>query len=257
MPEPDSKSEADLDETRAALAPTLAAAAAILPWVKPKTPRFPPAVAARWQALCSRLAAAWSDRHGEGLAGLRPAIFELYAVALELGDGDCLQLAEALASATDSLDTPEGMSDPRLCAALSATLECLAEEQCLEHLAFPERAQHFAARLLRCAAGKGDLQQRSPILDRLFAGEAGECLERIRMGLAALPPDPYAVKLAASDIAHLAEPLELDAIRSLAGRLVRLLTLRAGESVDLDSEASRSAVLELLAELEKAIAGLA
>src|SRR5690349_17794701 len=97
--------EHELEETRSALAPTLEATAAILPLLaKPKELRFPPELAKRWQTVCGRLAVAWSERHGDGLADLRPAVFELCSVALELGDRDCLRLAEALASATDRLE---------------------------------------------------------------------------------------------------------------------------------------------------------
>lgn len=244
--------EADLDETRAALAPTLAATSAILPWVKtPRQPRFAPASAERWQAVCDRLAGAWSERHGDGLARLRPAVFELYAVALELGDLDCLRLTEALASATDRLEA--GDLDIRLAAALSAALECLGEADALEHEAFPERARHFAARLQRCADRPDSAPARSPVLDRLFVGEAAECLERMREALAVLPPDAYSLKLAASELGRQAETLELDAIAALASRLVGLLTLRAGEHVDLEAPTTRSAVEALIAELEKAV----
>ena len=59
--------EHELEETRAALAPTLEATAAILPWVaRPKKPRFDAKLNARWIAAGRRLAAAWSARHGGG-----------------------------------------------------------------------------------------------------------------------------------------------------------------------------------------------
>lgn len=244
--------EGELEEARAALAPTLEAAAAILPWVaKPKAPRFPPEVAKRWQEACRRLATAWSGRHGGGLTDLRPAVFALCAVALELGDIDCLRLAEGLASATDHLDA--GEPDARLAAALSATLECLGEADGLEHDAFPERARHFAQRLEHCADPQAAPLQRSPVIDRLFVEEAGECLDHIRDALAALPPDAYAVKQAAGEIVRLAEPLELDAVGALAGRLDRLLAA----PLDLEAETTRAAVLSLVAELETAIAAVA
>lgn len=246
---------AGLEEMRAALAPTLEATAAILPWVAtPKPPRFAPELAKRWQQVAGQLASAWSERHGDGLSRLRPAVFELCAVALELGDLDCLRLAEALASATDRLEASG--PDARLAAALSATLECLAEDDGLEHAAFPERARHFAARLERCTGLQSGPSARSPVLDRLFIGEAGECLERMRDALGALPPDAYGMKLAASDVARQAEVLELDDIAALAGRLVRLLTLRAGEHVDLDATETRGAAESLISELDKAVAAI-
>lgn len=247
--------EAELEETRAALAPTLEATASILPWVaKPMPPRFAPELAKRWQAVCGRLAGAWSERHGGGLARLRPAVFELCAVALELGDLDCLRLSEAFASATDRLEA--GGLDARLAAAISATLECLGEDNGLEHAAFAERARHFAARLESCADPQSGSRLRSAVLDRLFAGEAGECLERMHESLAMLPPDAYGIKLAASEVARLAETLEFDEVAALAGRLIRLLTLRAGEHVDLEAGETRGKAEALIAELEKAVAAV-
>lgn len=244
-----------LDETRAALAPTLEATAAILPWVaQTRKPRFPPETAQRWQAVCDRLAAAWSDRHGDGLARLRPTVFELYAVALELADADCLRLAESLASAADRLEADT--RDLRLDAALAATLECLADHDGLESPVFPERARHFAARLERSADPRAHAPARSAVAERLFVGDAEEQLEHLREALALLPPDAYAVKSAASEIARQAETLELDAIAALAGRINRLVTVRNGEHVDLDAGETRATAEALIAELEKAIAAL-
>lgn len=249
--------DAELEEARAALAPTLEATAGILPWLaKPRQPRFPPATAGRWQAVCERLAAAWGARHGAGLGDLRPAIFELYAAALELADRDCLHLAEALASATDALDPEQPEVEPRLAAALAATFESLAEQDGLEHPAFAERARHFAARLERCSARQEGPTERSPVLDRLFAGDAGECLERMHEGLALLPPDAYAIKLAAGDLARHAQVVEFDAIAALAGELVRLLSGGDGGPVDLDTEATRARVLALIGQLEAAVAAI-
>lgn len=254
--------EGELEETRAALASTLEATAAILPWVaKPKALRFPPELAKRWQAVCDRLVATWSERHEEGMDGLRPAIFELCAAALELGDLDCLRLSEALASATDRLEMLEVSGDPRLTAALAATFECLGIPDHLEHTAFPERARHFAERLERCADPRSAPQKaalvRTPTLDRLFLEEAGECLERIHEAFAVLPVDAYGIKVAADDIARLAEPLELDGISALAGRLVRLLTPSAGDHMDLDGSELRATALALVAELEGTVAAVA
>ncbi|MBS1189700.1 MAG: hypothetical protein H6R10_1492 [Rhodocyclaceae bacterium] len=249
----------ELEEARAALAPTLEATASILPWVAtPKKPRFPPESAKRWQAVCDRLAVFWFGRHENGLAGLRPAVFELYGAALELGDADCLRLSEALASATDRLEIAEGVSSPRLAAALSATFESLALPDSLEHEAFPDRVRHFAGRLERCADPQGAAQVRSPVLDRLFVGEAGDGLERLHEALAVLPADVYGMRLAAEDIARLAEPLDLDDIGIVATHLARLLTPKPGEHVDLDgNETRRAAVLALVAELEKSVAVVA
>ncbi len=95
---------------------------------------------------------------------IRPAIFNLYAVALETADSDCLRLGEALASAADRLE--DTAPSPRLIAALSSAIECLREPAGLESDAFGERARHFAARLESTAATI-DATERSAVLDQL------------------------------------------------------------------------------------------
>lgn len=250
--------DADLDSTRAALAPTLEATASILPWLaKPREPRFPPELAARWQSTCQRLAEAWAGRLGTGFRDIRPAVFALCAIALELKDANSLQFSEALATATDRLEASDSLGDARLVAALSSAIDCLAEAGSLEHEAFPERASHFAARLQQVADARAIPLARSPALDRLFVGEARECLEQMADALAALPPDAYSLKSNASRLAHQAEALELEAIASTAGQLVRLLTLRAGESVDLEAPVTRSQAETLVEALADAVAALA
>lgn len=250
--------DADLDSTRAALAPTLEATASILPWLaKPREPRFPPELAARWADACRRLGEAWNGRHGGGFKDIRPAVFALCAAALDLKDGDCLGLSEALASATDHLESPDSLGNARLVAALSATVDSLGEPEGVEHPAFPERARHFARRLHDAATARPGPLARSAALDRLFVTEARECLEKMSEALAALPPDAYGLKSAAAHLAHQAEMLELPAIAATGGELVRLLTLRAGESVDLENPVTRSTAETLLAALEETVAALA
>lgn len=96
--------EDDLAESRAALAPTLDATAAILPWVaKPRPARFDPTLNERWIAAGASTKPR-SDRHSLRGGRSRPAIFKLYAVALDTADSDCLRLGEALASAADRLE---------------------------------------------------------------------------------------------------------------------------------------------------------
>jgi hypothetical protein len=178
--------ERELEETRAALAPTLAATASILPWVaKPRTARFDPKLNERWISAIKRLALAWSERHGAGAEDVRPAIFGLYAIALDTADADCLRLGEALASAADRLE--ETTPSPRLIAAMTAAIECLNEADGLEHIAFAERAGHFAGRLEACACLVDN--ERSAVLDQLFVDESHEQIQMMRDALAALPPD--------------------------------------------------------------------
>jgi len=243
--------EEDLEETRAALAPTLEATAAILPWVaKPRALRFAKALNERWVAASSRLKLAWSTRHGEGEDDIRPAIFALYAIALETADADCLHLGEALASAADRLE--DGEPSARLVAALTATTECFAEADGLEHVLFGERARHFARRLEDSLATGGE--PRSAVVDRLFAGEAGERLERMHDALAALPPDAYALKLEAGEIMQQAEHLELYGIVHLVRQVLQTLPQEAGE---LEMPSRRQALLDLLQQMETALLALA
>lgn len=246
---PDTEREA----AQAALAPTLDATASILPLLaKTREPRFSPDLGARWLAAARRLGAAWGDRYGAGFEDIRPAIFALIDIALLLKDGDCLALAEALATAADRLDEPESLGDGRLVAGLSAAIDIIQDPGGLEHPAFFERARHFTARLT-CAATTADSHARSAALDRLFVGEARECLEQAAAAMAALPPDPFSLKSAASRLSKQAELVELPEIATQAGQLVRLMTLRAGESVDLDAADMREQVESLLAELTTAV----
>lgn len=243
--------EKDLEETRAALAPTLEATAAILPWVgKPRPLRFAKELNERWVAACRNLAAAWSARHHAETDSVRPAVFALYGVALESADTDCLRLGEALASATDGL---EGTPPARRIAALSATIECFDEASGLEHALFAERARHFAERLEGCLSPGGQAVERSPVLDRLFASEARERLERLRDALAALPLDAYALKIEAGELAQQAEHLELYGILHLCRELVQAIPSGIDQ---LENDTVRQGLLAILDQLETAIAAV-
>ena len=78
----------------------------------------------------------------------------------------------------------------------------------------------------------------------------------MRDACAALPPDPYGLKGAAADLNRVAEALELEDIALVASRLVRSLTLRAGERLDLEAPATHDTVAALISDLEKAVAAL-
>ena len=242
--------ERDLAETRAALAPTLEATAAILPWLaRPRPPRFDEKLNRRWIEACCRLAKVWSDRHDTDSNTVRPAIFALYGIALDTADADCLRLGEALAGAADQME--QDASAPRLIAALTATIECLSEPDGLEHKVFAERARHFAQRLENLAL-RTDAGERSVVLDHLFAEEARERIEQMHDALAALPPDAYALKSEALQIAQQAEHLELYGIVHLAGQLAECI----GRESDLDDEAARQRIEESLQQLATAIAAV-
>jgi len=243
-------SDDELKETRAALAPTLDATAAILPWVaKPQELRYPPEKTERWQAASQTLHANWSDRYQNRLAGFRPAVFALCAVALELADVDLLRLTEALASAADALEEPRRQNDPRLIAAISAACECLMSEGGIEQDGFPALARHASARLEQVLTSPVSASVRTPTLDHLFVSEAGDCLDRMHEALEQLPADTYAVKLAAEELADLADPLELDTIALLARALAQRLCSTHGEHPDLDEPFLRAEVETRITEL--------
>ena len=120
---------------------------------------------------------------------------------------------------------------------------------------FAERARHFAQRLESSMAPSARGNQRSPVLDRLFVGEAGERLERMHDALAALPPDAYALKLEADEIAQQAEHLELFGIVHLARQIERTIPGQDGTG-DLDQPQLRETMQDLLQQLETAIAAV-
>ena len=230
-----------------AVASAMEATAAILPWLaKPQKLRFPPALNTRWIAACQRLHGAWADRHGADENDIRASVFALYSLTLETGDVDCLRLGEALASAIDCLE--EKTVPPRLVAALSACSECLNENEGLEHPAFAERIQHFAARLEKCAATAKEMDERSAVIDRLFVAETHERLERMHDALAALPPDGESLLIETSELVEHAEHLALFGIIHAARQLQRTLQ-QASTYNSLESETIRTHVLSQLAAL--------
>lgn len=239
--------EDHLEESRAALASTFEATAAILPWLaKPKSARFPPALNTRWIAACQRLKHTWSERHAEGEQDVRSAIFGLYELTLESADIECIRLGEALASATDCLD--QGLPPSRIIAALSACIESLSEADGLEHPAFAERISHFATRLERSVAAAGEIGDRSSVIDRLFVAETHERLERMHDALAALPPDAYALLSETGELLQHAEHLALHGIVHATRKLLNALQL-AGKHNSLESETIRTHILNQLATL--------
>jgi len=241
----------DLAGTRAALAPTLAAAAALLPWLaKERPPRFAKELNERWTAATHHLASTWSDRQDEDWRALRQAVFNLYSVALDSQDADCLALGEALASAVDRLDA--GSAPGHLLAALSATTECFDELSGLEHDAFAERARHFSQRLLAAIEQPAD-RQRSTLIDRLFASECNERLLLMREALDALPPDAVMIRSEALLIAEQAEQIELYGLMELARQIAGCIDV----SPDLEHPANRAAIAEALASLAAATAVIA
>lgn len=234
----------DLEETRAALAPTLAATAAILPWVsRPQPVRFPPALNQRWIAACAATADCWSARHSQGVAALRPAIFKVFGVALETADVDCLRLAEALASVADRLEA--GTPGARLTAALTATCEALNEPGGLENKVFSSRARHFAQRLEHSLLPSHKPGERSPVLDKLFVHDTEERLERMRDALIVLPIDVYALQVDSREMIQQAQEIDLFGIVHLGRQLENYVALM-DESGDEQQERARGEINALL-----------
>ena len=242
--------EKDLEETRAALAPTLQKIASILPWLsKPKELRFDPGLNERWIIACTNLSTAWLNRFNAGETAFRTAVFALYSIALESQDPDSLRLGEALASATDHLE--DTSPTPRLIAALTATIESLIDKEGLEHPTFGERANHFSQRLDSVNSAAGLAPGRSVVLDRIFASEANERLERMQDALALLPPDGYALKSEAVELAQEAQAAELYGIMHLARQLAEATNTRTRE---LDKDPVRQTIEKQLKQLAEMIA---
>jgi hypothetical protein len=217
---------------------------------KSHPPRFDDKLNRRWIEGGKRLFEAWSDRHGAGADDIRAAIFNLYSIALETADSDCLRLGEALACAADRLD--DAAASPRLAAALSSAVDCLGDPEGLEHPAFSERARHFALRL-ETASSPADSVERSPVLDQLFVDEACERLESLRDALNALPPDAYVLLTEALGLAQHAEMLELWGIMHLARQLADGVNRHANE---LDSSEVQEALHEMLCALSAGIGAI-
>jgi len=194
----------------------------------PKEPRFSLQQRALWDAAVEALALAWENNHSAFAAAatancaespadwtpLRSAIFRLLEGALPLQHPAPLQLAEALASALDELDTAP--PTPRLLTALTACLELVQEKDFLEHEALDNRVAQLIQRLERRNEGI-----RSRTVDQLFAHEALEEIEQMRVALDALPPDTEAIAAAAKHLQQLAEPHELSTLAFAAMRFAR------------------------------------
>lgn len=208
----------DIEETRAALAPTLDAMASILPWVGKSQPvRFSPELNKRWQAACTTLAERWSARASDGPTAIRPAIFGLFPIAIESGEADCLLLCETLATVADHLEhNPPGS---RLVAALSATCEALLDEGGLENPKLLIRTRHFAQRLNEALQPSSKPGERSDVLDRLFVQDAEERLAHMREALDVLPLDVVALEQESVELMQQAEQIDMWGIYHLARQL--------------------------------------
>jgi hypothetical protein len=233
-----------LEGARTALSPTLAATAAVLPLVvRPRSLKFSKDLNKRWQDACAALSKAWSNGHQWEVDTVRSAIFALFNIALETGDADCLHLAEALASAADRLDT--GQPSARLIAAMTATLESINESGGLEHPTFASRMRHFADRLGACLAPSVKPGERSDVLDRLFANDTRESLERMHEAANALPIDAYMLRAESQELAHQAEQIDLWGIVHLCRQLENYV-IQLDEAGEAEQDRARVEIERLL-----------
>ncbi len=245
--------EKDLEGTRAALAPTLEATAAILPWVaKPQPVRFPPELNKRWEAAWKELADCWHQRQTGGQDPVRAAIFAVLSIAIEANDVDCLGLAEALASTADRFDADGGLS-PRVIAALTATIETLQEPGGLEHVNFVTRAQHFSQRIHQSLAPSRKPGERSDVLDALFVEDTQERLERMYESLIVLPIDVYALQIDCQELIQQAEQIEMWGIYHLA-RQLESFVVQLSDASEATQDAVRSEIEKNLDTLATALA---
>ncbi|MDR0234587.1 MAG: hypothetical protein LBI31_07305 [Zoogloeaceae bacterium] len=249
-------------EKKDPLAATLEAATDLLPLLgeKSKEPRFTLQQRALWDAAVEAFALAWehcrrdlaaaatadhADEHPVDWSPLRKAIFRLLEGALPLEHPAPLHLAEALASSIDELDV--AAPTPRLFTALTACLELLQEKDFLEHEALENRVTQLVERLER-----RNENIRSRTVDQLFAHEAMEELEQMRVALDNLPPDTESIADSAKHLQQLAEPLELFALASAASRFSGLVATL--DPACLDGPPGRDEAFAWIADMEAWVA---
>ena len=243
--------EKDIEETRAALASTLEATAAILPWVaKPQPARFSEDLNQRWLNACTTLGATWDQRHQHGTEELRPAIYQLLAITLETSDVDYLALGEALASVADHLDA--NPLTAKITAALTATIEALIELSSLENTALPARARHFAERLNQTLLPSNKPGERSDVLDAIFVEDSLERLEAMYDALEALPIDIYALTLESHSLTRHAEQIDMWGIVHLA-RQLEAFVLSMDEASEATQDQARQNIEDILGTIEEAL----
>ncbi|MDR1849023.1 MAG: hypothetical protein LBQ75_03185, partial [Zoogloeaceae bacterium] len=246
-------------EKKDPLTATLEATTDLLPLLgeKPREPRFSLQQRALWDAAVEAFALAWESHRSDFAAAatsgstenepsadwesLRRAIFRLLEGALPLEHPAPLHLAEALASALDELDVAP--PTPRLLTALTACLELLQEKDFLEHEALDDRIAQLVSSLERRNEGT-----RSRTVDQLFAHEALEEIEQMRIAMDALPPDTEIIAESARNLQSLAEPLELSALALAASHFARLVIML--DPACLDDSPGRDDTLAWIADME-------
>ncbi len=212
-----------------------------------------PAAVAGWEAAAAVVGSTWHDRHQAGLAAFRSAVIRLGGAGLDLHLPEALRFAEALATVADRADEPEVLADPRLVAAIAASLEVLVEPGTVKRKVFPGQVAHLCGRLelaLREAAvpTEGRLIV-SRTLYQMFVGEAAESLGHLRDELDTLHPLSAEMANAASALADNAATIDLTAVRDLALALANAL-VRYHSPLNVDVPAERALVVTVLHVLE-------
>jgi hypothetical protein len=156
---------------------------------------------------------------------LRRAIFRLLEGALPLNHPAPLELAEALASATDDLEMRP--PTPRLITALAASAELLQEKDFLENEALESLAEQMANRLAHSHEGV-----RTLAACQTFSREAQEEMTQMRTALECLPPDTEQLACSGHLLQALAETLELSSLAVAAFRFARLMEKLLPASLD-------------------------
>ena len=234
---------------------TLEATGDLLPLLGESTPslRFTLQQRSLWDAAVEALAIAWENSRSALAAAatsgkaeqewpaLSRAVFRLLEGALPLENSATLQLAESLASAIDELDIAP--PTPRLFTALTACMELLQEKDFLEHEELDNRVAQLINRLERRSEGI-----RSRAVDQIFADEAMEDLEQMRIAMDALPPDSELIASAARHLQQLSEPLDLSALAFAAFRFSRLMA--TFDPAHLDCSPGREEVFAWIEEME-------
>jgi hypothetical protein len=210
----------------------------------------------RWELAAAAVASAWNGRHQAGLAGFRSAVIQLCGVAVDLELPEALRFAEALATVADRTDEPAIFDDPRLQAAVAASLEVLAEPGTVKRKVFPSQVDHLSGRLaaaLEEAAlpAEGRLIV-SRTLYQMFVGEAHESLQHLHDELDTLHPLVGEMAEAATALADNAATIDLAAVRDLALALASALA-RFESPLNVEVPAERQLVTMALATLEQMV----
>lgn len=175
------------------LGATLSVTAELLPLFAGSQPvRYSEEQVDRWRSGARHLDDCWHQVGRHGIGPVRHAATVLVGLALDLGDGACLRLAEALATAIGCAEDPRWREDPDLRAAIAAGLELAGERQGPNLPAFDRRSRTLAERLARVEDGlrNASAARRASDRQQLFVDRARGRVVAARRALAVAPPEP-------------------------------------------------------------------